>query len=276
MQGNYYTTNREPSSYARGYALFLNRTNFRQEILLATERCVVPHLRVTPQQPLHVLDLGCGDGMMTAEYLQRHIGQYPTSTYRVQLIEPSDALKVAETCFTTMSSISHVERFAMTAEDFFKIHVQVSDTWDWIIASHVFYHLDPALLLSCAEHLSETGTFFLTLGSPNHPLRRHPILAAASRYVGFTDIAPHLEKLPNRFSVENIDVPTTLNLRGLRKQDGELTKEGCAVYSFIYNTDVQQFSPEQRETLKDVLDELDTRHNGLLHHAHRITLVRRR
>lgn len=278
MSGTYHTAAADSAAYAKGYAVFLPRTNFRSQIVSAVKERVVPHIQGNRDRPLTVLDLGCGDGTMTAAYLRAHRERHAAALYTVDLVEPSDTLTTACTAVSSVAGVTHVSRFACTAEQFFSAATTQTQLWDWIIASHVFYHVDPATLITCADQLTASGLLLMTMGAPGHPLRQHAVLKALSRHVDLSTINSSLEVLQtsDRFHIETIDVPTELNLRGLRGADGKLNEDGAAFYSFIYNYDVQRFTAPQWTELKSILDEMETAADNVMRHAHRITVIRKK
>jgi hypothetical protein len=107
------------------------------------------------------------------------------------------------------------------------------------------------------------------MGSHEHPLRKHPSLRAASKHGDSNIIENAISRnsIDKEFQVSKLSLKTDLKLSGLM-DDGVLNPEGEVFFSFIYNTDLDNFSLEQLDALKAVVKESYLASNGVVHPVH--------
>ena len=133
MANNTYSLEaKDSSTYEDGYNIFLKRSNFRERILSSFQEIVSKRLQSSDS--LKVLDVGCGDGEMTKRYLQ--CLKPKTKKIMLSLIEP--ALSTRKSAVDATKGESEVVYSGSILPS--------SGGFDLIIASYVFYHLQPSML----------------------------------------------------------------------------------------------------------------------------------
>lgn len=102
----YTTTIKDTSSYEAGYKIFLQRSDFRERII--EKFSSLASSLVKGKQSLRVLDLGCGNGVMTQKYISELKNIVPNID--LSLLEPAhdsldDAIHLLKSHVQTVKSI---------------------------------------------------------------------------------------------------------------------------------------------------------------------------
>ncbi|MFP5386737.1 MAG: class I SAM-dependent methyltransferase [Bacteriovoracia bacterium] len=264
---NYYTKETDSSNYASGYEIFLGRTNFRERIYDLFEKTLPEGLKKVPG--IRVLDIGCGNGKMTRRYLET----FKDVDLELHLLEPSEeALESARAILSTC--VKKVVAINKTADDYFLTPTEAK--YDLIIASYVFYHISPAIVPNIIKSLSKEGTFCVMMGAKTHPLRTLPELRSISKHGDSETLKEMLSLLKDRgaISISLVNTSTDLDLRDLWN-NGHFSEEGKRFFSFIYNTEVDDFSGDSIEALNFLLKEIYSNHNGVVHPTHEIIWIKK-
>jgi SAM-dependent methyltransferase len=216
---------------------------------------------------ISVLDLGCGDGDMTKLFLETIRGLSSSIEIDLFLLEPAlGALKNASLKVSSLAS--KVTEINETADEYFS---RVNhETFDLVIASYVFYHIPPSVIPELTKRLTSKGAMAIMMGSRNHPLRDHPELRQVSKH-GDSDVlfAPIEEaKKGQGLSVARSTISTDVDLKGLWGKKEGFNEEGIQFFSFIYNTDMNEFPQKSTEALESVLSKVYSAESGIIHPIH--------
>ena len=265
----YKTKEGDAKKYGEGYGVFLERTDFRKQVLNNFEEALSCFAKDFRSDAIQVLDIGCGNGEMTNLYLEAIKLKLPKVKINLDIVEPAisaieEATKnLSKSGFNCQSFNSQADSFV--GGDYFK-----STKYDLIIASYVFYHIPVGLIGDLVYSLKTSGALMISMGSHNHPLRNTLNLRQISNHGDSNIIEDFLEarKLSVETEIETKDIKTNLRISGLRSVDGFLNEEGKSFFSFIYNTDVDSLS---REYLNDILQNIDgaeSRSSGIVNPVH--------
>ena len=267
MKDQKYTTKDTDSrSYSSGYEVFLSRTNFRERMSDLFGR--VSRNFLGKKENLKLLDIGCGNGLMT----KRYISALQDCHLDISLLEPaSDALeKAKEELGPITDEITPINK---SADEYFEAYKN-QDKFDLVIASYVFYHLSPSLLPKILESIAPGGHMAIMMGAKEHPLRTDPALRALSKHGDSSSLKEILEDLKIQgkisFSVES--TATDLDLNGLWCE-GKMSPEGEKFFSFTYNQDLTKFSNNHYSALNSTLEQIFNNASGIAHPTHELIWV---
>lgn len=264
----YSNTDKDSKAYAAGYDVFLKRTNFREVINLEFDKLIRESKFHSYGASIRILDLGCGNGNMTQRYVNSILNVFKEAKIELDLVEPAKgALDDAKKCFEGLGL--RVNAQSVSAEDFARDLGELEKFYDIIICSYIFYHVSTDIIRPLTERLSEQGVMMISMGSNEHPLRKHPSLRAASKH-GDSNIIENAisqDSIDKDFLVLKHALKTDLNLSGLM-ENGILNAEGEIFFSFIYNTDLEKFSAEQMDALKSTITETYLNSHGVVHPVH--------
>jgi len=273
----YSTIAKDAKEYSSGYEVFLNRTNFREIVLNSFKSKLLDNMGTHIQSyPLRILDIGCGNGLMTERFLSAIRGVLPNTPLKIDLVEPASiALDNAKALI--LKAGIQVQAFNQTAEDFTSDLNQNEKFYDLIIASYVFYHINPDITGVLTSHLSELGSMVITMGSYEHPLRKHPVLRALSNHGDSNKLEDAFRKwkLEEDFLITNNILKTDLNLNALLVQGQGLVPDGEKFFSFIYNKDYNTFNIEQKEALFQTVSEAISNDSGIVYPLHNLFWISR-
>lgn len=265
MSTNYHLTKNDSTSYSTGYEVFLSRTNFREVILKQFTHSLISNL--SNKKSLKILDVGCGNGEMTKKYVSALKSAGVTVSY-IHLLEPSkSALEVAEIRF--QNSLTPSVGHNTTLDSFLGSNTE--NSFDLIIASYVFYHLNPESVEGLIARLSPKGTLVIMMGGQNHPLRSNPILKDLSKHGDSFNLKEVLASSKG-LSIKIDSLTTNLNISELSK-DGVVNEDGKKFFSFIYNHELDLFTPQQLDALTETISEINERDGGIAHPTHEIIWV---
>jgi len=273
----YSTIAKDAKEYSSGYEVFLNRTNFREIVLNSFKSKLLENMGTHIQSyPLRILDIGCGNGLMTERFLGAIREVLPNTPLQIDLVEPASIALDSAKVLILKDGIQ-VQTFNQTADDFTANLNQNEKFYDLIIASYVFYHIDPDIIGVLTNHLSEFGSMVITMGSYEHPLRKHPELRALSNHGDSNKLEDAFRKwkLEEYFSLTSNILKTDLNLNGLLDQGQELVPSGEKFFSFIYNKDFNTFNNEQKEALFQTVSEALSHDSGVVHPIHNLFWISR-
>lgn len=263
----YHLTSKDSSSYASGYEIFLKRTNFREVILNGFSNGIKSNDLNTAT--LTVLDVGCGNGEMTKKYLDA-IYSCHNKAIKLHLLEPSSAA-LEDAVDKLIDSNIHVKKHNSTLDDY--LLTDTSESFDLIIVSYVFYHLNAKSVQGLISLLKPNGYLVIMMGGKDHPLRRNPILKAISKHGDSFDLKEVLNSIKN-ITMRVEEFLTDVNISGLINGD-QLTDEGRLFFSFIYNHDLDLFTSQQLEALHQTISEVSQVDDGKAHPKHEIIWVGR-
>lgn len=267
MNGKYHLTTNDSSSYASGYDVFLTRTNFREIILNGFTDAILTKLPSVSS--LKILDIGCGNGVMTQKYVDSINSCWKTIA-SLHLVEPSQlALEEAEQALKR--STAQISKHNVTLDSF--LGSLIEKDFDLIIASYVFYHLNPKSVQNLISLLKPGGTLAIMMGGGDHPLRRNPALKELSKHGDSFNLKEVLQSTQDiSYAIESYS--TDLNIFGLINEN-EFTEDGRKFFSFMYNCDLDSFTKPQLEALHHTLEEIIKTGNGVAHPKHEIIWVKR-
>lgn len=261
-------TEKDSKGYSSGYEVFLKRTNFREVIAIEFVKLLKTSKFHSSEKSIRILDLGCGNGAMTQRYVQTVLSVFKDAKIQLDLVEPAQgALDEAKKSFESLGITPSI--YPVTAESFVGDLNNSEKFYDIVICSYIFYHVSTDIIRPLTDHLSEYGVMMISMGSHEHPLRKHPSLRAASKH-GDSNI---IENAISRDSIDKdcevlkLALETDLNLTGLMG-NGVFNSEGEVFFSFIYNTDLDKFSPEQMDALRATVDESYQASNGIVYPVH--------
>lgn len=271
---SYYNLPIDASRYAHGYFEFLSRTNFRNSVIDVFNRTVSSYLSSGDGS---VLDIGCSDGLMTSRYLQSAFLTAHFSPKNVTLVEPAqDSLHLANRTIA-----SHYPNSKILSLDLPALEVlnEMSNGYDFIIASYVFYHLPSEILVEFIRKLKIGGSMMITMGAGNNPLRFDPRLSSKSNHGDSNNILNVLQNLTSEkaeIEYEVYRVPTELDLNNLVNIDGQLLPVARILFEFLLNTEVDSLSEDEIEGIKDTIKHFVTEHDGIVRHHHNLIWIRKK
>lgn len=262
MSSSYALSPADSSTYEDGYKIFLNRSDFRDQILHQFSSLVKDKVAFTQRKK--ILDIGCGNGEMT----QRYARVLKTKAEHCSL------------CLVEPASQSLLEAFDLLKNDSSEIQCNYSipkhEKYDFVIASYVFYHLSPETLNELSSVLNPGGVIAIMMGTSDNPFKSHSCLKKISNH-GSTDIlTPYLNQLSNskQYAISRYSVDTHLSLQGLRV-DNSLTSEGKALLGFSLNQNFSTLSSEAIKAVEEIYDEAFNKNQSKVKSVHEIIWIER-
>ena len=265
-------------SFTAGYRVFEPRTDLWQRIAERIDAELSSHMPLR-QPAIRVLDIGCGDGLMTSRCLAAFKKLSPQATISLDLVEPSrPALHEAVGQVTADHPAIRVTVHEGTAEQFLASPAAAKTACDWIIASQVFYHVPVASLGPLLSRLRNHGVAMVAMVAHQHPLRE---LAELDRYYTLGDSEKVLaalrgEELSKAYSFSLSKVPTRLNLSGLLDNAGNLLPDGQLLFSFFYQRNFRDYAESEKKSLLDAAKSYVAEHAGIVPYEHHLIWVHRR
>lgn len=259
---SYKFSDSDANTYEDGYRAFLNHSNFREEVLREFEKIARTEIKKT--QVLRVLDLGCGDGVMTKRYLQILKKQRPL--IHLTVLEPAQkSLEVA--IKNVRPEVIAVETINTLSADY---------NYDLIIASYVFYHLPSDTITDVVNLLEPNGSLAIMMGTSDHPLKSHPELQKISNHGSSDKLNPFLKKLAEsgEFSISRYPVKTLLSLQGLWDQN-TFTDEAKTLLSFSLNQNFENLKDSAISAIRNIFDTAFENKAGNLESIHEIIWIKR-
>lgn len=258
----YSVSNQDSTSYEDGYKVFLQRSDFREEVVKAF--AVLAPAFSKNSKSLRVLDVGCGNGQMTKRYINELKKFVPE--IHLTLLEPAqeslkDAAQLLESEVKSLKTKSHLEN---TTE------------FDLIIASYVFYHLTPETLDELLKILSPKGSLVIMMGTSNHPLKSHPQLKSISAHGSSDKLTPFIEPLrkSEKFKVHRLSIETKLDLNGLWVNKA-FTEDAKILLSFSLNKNFHDLNQAALHALSEIFESAFTNGDGFLRPVHEIIRIER-
>jgi hypothetical protein len=216
---------------------------------------------------------------MTVRYLRALKHARPNAKIKIDLVEPAQgALHEAVRAISNLDANIEVRAFPSTMDAFAANPEFQTTSYDWMIASYVFYHVSPTIIPTLLDRLSPDGRLMAAMGSPRHPLREPPVLKALSKHGDSSSITSVLSSasVQARYESELETVRTEVNLNGLWDKSTGTTTDGNSFFSFIYNHDLQHFSADQRSALDHLLTNVFLKQDGKVYPEHNIFWVWRK
>jgi SAM-dependent methyltransferase len=258
----YSTSKSDSSSYEDGYNIFLRRSDFREKVLAKYDELVSSSIK--RQSTLSVLDIGCGNGSMTARYLVKL--NKACESIKLFLSETAtESLKEALTSLKEYKPIPYEE-------------VKNSDLkFNHIIASYVFYHLDPEVMNNLVEKLDRTGSLAIMMGTSDHPLKSHPALKKLSSHGSSDRLTPFLKRLgsQNEHFISRHKIDTFLDLNNLWKEES-FNEEAKTLLSFSLNKNFDELPNEATDALNEIFSESFKFFAGKIKSVHEIIWIERK
>lgn len=258
----YVLSNQDSSSYEDGYKIFLQRSDFREKIVDAFAD-LAPSISKNAKS-LRVLDVGCGNGLMTKKYINKLKNSVPEIHLTLlELAQGSlkEAVKLLEADVQTLDTRSHLPKSA---------------AYDLIIASYVFYHLSPDILDQIVKQLTPNGSLVIMMGTSNHPLKSHPQLKSISTHGSSDKLTPFIEPLQKleNFKVHRQNIETKLNLNGLWANN-VFTDEAKTLLSFSLNKNFHDLNQTSIGALNEIFESAIRSEDGFLRPVHEIIRIER-
>jgi SAM-dependent methyltransferase len=268
---NYHTTSKDSKSYSEGYEIFLKRTNFREMVLNHFINSFPKNLQRIKN--LSILDLGCGNGEMTALYLEAINKLNPEAELEVYLLEPAaQVLNLAKERALKYSN----KIIAINESADFCAKESNLPKFNLIIASYVFYHIDPNLIPNLSNNLNENGSIAIMMGSKTHPLREHPALRQVSKHGDSDVLKEPLELVASKgLCIQRSKIETNVNLNGLWSKESAFSEDGEKYISFIYNTNFSDFPVSSSNALAKIMESVFSKNDGIIHPIHEFIWVTR-
>lgn len=261
-KSTYTTATKDSSNYEAGYKVFLQRSDFREKIIEQFSN--LASTMIKEKQSLRVLDLGCGNGVMTQKYINEL--KKIASDIDVSLLEPAhdsleDAIQLLKAHVQTVNPISNLS---------------ANTSFDLIIASYVFYHLSPESLDQILNQLGPSGSLVIMMGTNNHPLKSHPKLKLVSNHGSSDKLKPFIDDLlkSNKFKVSRHEVDTKLRLNGLWPNRA-FTQEAQKLLSFSLNKNFDELTETSIEALNEIFETAFTSGDESLKSVHEIIWIER-
>lgn len=268
----YHTSSQDSHSYSSGYEIFLTRTNFREKVLKKFKETFPSSLRKLGH--IKILDIGCGNGEMTKEYIKIIKEICQDIQISVFLIEPSvsSLAKARDEVSLLTKEIITINK---TADEY--LLENLNESFDLIIASYVFYHISSKSLFNIIRMISKDGALSIMMGSKTHPLRKHPLLSAISKHGDSEELKQILSNLVERDAIllKLDQVKTELDLNGFWK-DGLFSREGEKFFSFSFNVELNSFPSENLRALNSILFDVFSKNNGIVHPTHELIWVQKK
>jgi len=129
------------------------------------------------EQPLRLIDLGCGDATLTLGLARRLAGQWPAT--RLTLLDRHDVVR-SDTRDELARHGWHAETLSMDIGDW-TTRADLHSRWDMAVANLFIHHLDTAQIKALFGALARRTDWFMACEPQRGPL---PLLA--SRGVGLT------------------------------------------------------------------------------------------
>lgn len=260
MSNTTYTLSQNDSaSYEDGYKIFLQRSDFREKVL---EKFIELLPRILSNiNAFNVLDVGCGNGVMTQKYLRA-----------IKAIAPEIKLTILEPAH---NSLAEAEKLLKPeVHSLLTVSKLPNVAFDLIIASYVFYHLSPESLVQFANQLAPGGTFAIMMGTNDHPLKMHPKLKATSNHGSSDKLTPFLDSLKEtaKFTISRHRVETRLRLDGLWFKE-TFSEEAQRLLSFSLNKNFCDLKEPAMEALNEIFGEALVAGNNTLKSIHEIILI---
>jgi SAM-dependent methyltransferase len=258
----YSTAKSDSNSYEDGYNIFLRRSDFREKVLGKYDELVVSFIK--KQTNVSVLDIGCGNGNMTARYL-------------VELKKVSESLKVflSEPAAESLKeALEILKEYKPTPYEEVK---NLDLKFNHIIASYVFYHLDPEVMNNLVEKLESKGTLAIMMGTSDHPLKSHPVLKKLTSHGSSDRLTPFLERLgsENKYNISRYKIDTFLDLSNLWNEES-FTEEAKTLLSFSLNKNFDELPKEATDALNEIFNEAFKSAAGKIKSVHEIIFIERK
>ena len=214
----YVTNPGDASLYGAGYAEFMRRSNVR--LHSAPPIAALISDNVNPgNATTRILDLGCGDGVMTSLYLSELMKRSSAQEFNVTLVDPdADALSKAEELILCMGSRLKTSCLNTTAESF--VHTMAAK-YDIITALWIFYHITPDAIVGILGMLEQNGLLLISMGSSTHPIKSYGKLEQFSCHGDSRPVEKFLltARLRGILTFDRLSIPTQIELNGLWEEE---------------------------------------------------------
>lgn len=262
MSNSYNLTPSESSYYEEGYKIFLKQSDFRNQILEKFSELVREKLVFTQRRK--ILDFGCGNGQMTQRYAR--VLKNKAEHCDLCLVEPApqsllDAFRLLKN-----------ELSVIQCTDFFS----KDESYDFVIASYVFYHLTPETLNELASSLNPGGVLAIMMGTSDNPFKSHPGIKNISNHGSTDKLNPFLNLLSdtNKYAISRYGVETHLSLHGL-SESGSLNSKGRDLLSFSLNQNYSKITPTALKAVDEIYEEAFSKNQGRVKSIHEIIWIER-
>ena len=269
----YITNPGDARLYGAGYAEFMRRSNVRLNSAALIAALIAD--AVDPgNAPTNILDLGCNDGAMTSLYLAELMKRSSAQEFEVTLVDPAaEALAKAATLLAGMGSRLKTSCLLTTAESFVQT---MEGKYDIITALWIFYHIQPDVIVGLLSMLKQHGLLIVSMGSPTHPIKSYGKLAQFSRHGDSRPVEQFLVTARSKgmLTFDRLAIPTQIELNGLWEREIGVTDAGKEFFSFMFNRDFEQFSPDAKRELDILMEEIMRDRAGIASHDHFLYMVR--
>jgi SAM-dependent methyltransferase len=269
----YITNPGDARLYGAGYAEFMRRTNVRLNSAALITALIAD--AVDPGNvPINILDLGCNDGAMTSLYLAELMKRSSAQEFHVTLVDPAaEALAKAATLLAGMGPRLKTSCLPTTAESFVQT---MEGKYDIITALWIFYHIQPDVIVGLLSMLKQYGLLIVSMGSPTHPIKSYGKLAQLSRHGDSRPVERFLVTARSKgmLTFDRLSIPTQIELNGLWEREIGVTDAGKEFFSFMFNRDFEQFSPDAKRELDILMEEIMRDQAGIASHDHFLYMVR--
>ncbi len=258
----YTLSDKDSATYEDGYNIFLGRSDFREKVL--EKFSLLAAKAFSQSEKLCVLDVGCGNGLMTLKYtdeLKKIVSQIDLT-----LLEPAQE-SLEQATALLKPSVNHLKTISKLPDQ---------TIFDLIIASYVFYHLPADTITRIATQIKPGGSFAIMMGTSEHPLKSHPALKTVSAHGSSDKLTPFLSNLESSqdFIISRHKVETKLNIERLWDKK-TFSDEAKQLLSFSLNKNFNDLNESSINAIHEIFETALTTNDGFLRSVHEIIWVER-